>query len=187
MNVFVLRNLVVLLMLIVIVAIIAVTSGVAQPNSANAPKSTACAAPEYHQFDFFLGDWDAFDVDKPNSVVARTRIDAILDGCVVLEDYQGSDGHNGQSFSLYDATTKTWHQSWVTNRGELLLLDGRFENGEMVLSGHDIHNGKPREVRGTWRAVEGGVRETAVISLDQGKTWSPWFDLIFRPHTAGRK
>jgi disulfide bond formation protein DsbB len=32
------------------------------PLSANAPQPSACAAPEYHQFDFWLGDWDAYDV-----------------------------------------------------------------------------------------------------------------------------
>ncbi len=29
-----------------------------------------------------------------------------------------------------------------------------------------------------------GVRETAVTSADDGKTWAPLFDLVFRPHTA---
>jgi hypothetical protein len=154
----------------------------AQPTS-KAP----CAAPEYHQFDFFVGDWDAFDldkpsVDKPNAVVAHNRVDAILEGCVVLEDYEDTSGHHGESFSIYDATKKMWHQTWVTNRGELLLLDGEFHDGQMSLSGHDVHEGKPREVRGVWRVESGGVRETAVESFDGGKTWQPWFDLIFRPH-----
>jgi hypothetical protein len=37
-------------------------------------------------------------------------------------------------------------------------------------------------VRGTWKPADGGVRETAIVSTDAGKTWQPWFDLIFRPH-----
>jgi len=56
----------------------------------------------------------------------------------------------------------------------------------MVLSGSDLTpTGEKREVRGVWKPVEGGVRETAVTSLDAGKTWQPWFDLMFRPHTSG--
>jgi ketosteroid isomerase-like protein len=31
--------------------------------------------------------------------------------------------------------------------------------------------------------MSGGVRETAVTSTDGGKSWKPWFDLVFRPHT----
>jgi hypothetical protein len=49
----------------------------------------------------------------------------------------------------------------------------------MTLSGEQ--DGKTL-VRGTWRAVEGAVREIAVKSSDGGKTWTPWFDLTFRPH-----
>jgi hypothetical protein len=33
-----------------------------------------------------------------------------------------------------------------------------------------------------WKPVNGGVRETAFSSTNGGKTWKPWFDLMFRPH-----
>jgi hypothetical protein len=145
-------------------------------------KSTSCSGPEYHQFDFWIGDWDAFSADKPGTLEARLRVDRILGGCVVREDYRDVHGHEGQSFSIYDASRRMWHQTWVTNRGELLLLDGSLQNGEMILSGHDLHNGKPRQVCGIWKAEKDGVRERAFTSLDEGKTWTPWFDLMFRPH-----
>jgi hypothetical protein len=149
-------------------------------SAAEPQKLTRCVAPEYRQFDFWAGDWDAFDVANPATKVARTRVDLVLDGCVLLEDYEGADGHRGQSFSLYDGSRKIWHQSWVTNRGELLLIDGRVEHGMMVMSGED--RAKGALVRGTWKPEKGNVRETAVTSTDGGKTWKPWFDLVFRPH-----
>ncbi len=140
-----------------------------------------CAAPEYRQFDFWIGDWDVFDVDNPTVRVARVRVDRILDGCVLREDYEDASGHKGQSFSIYDASRRVWHQSWVTNRGQLLVIEGEFQRGEMVLKGADrTASGRKRQVRGAWRAVEGGVRETAVTSIDGGKTWKLWFDLLFR-------
>ena len=145
-------------------------------------KPAPCATPEYRQFDFWLGDWDAFDFDNPTTKVARTRVDLILDGCVLLENYEGADGHKGQSFSVYDSSRKVWHQSWVTNRGELLVIEGKFEAGEMVLSGVDRTAAGQPLVRGIWKPVNGGVREIAVTSSDGGKTWKPWFDLLFRPH-----
>lgn len=155
-------------------------------QASTATKISPCSAPEFHQLDFWAGDWDVFDVDNPGTQVARVKVDRILDGCVLREDYQDTAGHKGQSFSIYDAALKTWHQSWVTNRGQLLLLDGGVRGDEIVLSATEhMLEGKNKVIRGTWKPVQGGVRETAVTSLDDGKSWKPWFDLMFRPHAAG--
>jgi len=35
------------------------------PLAAGETAKQNCTAPEYHQFDFWLGDWDAFDADNP--------------------------------------------------------------------------------------------------------------------------
>lgn len=157
-------------------------TGAASIRSADNPKSNFCSAPEYHQFDFWIGDWDAFEGNSATPD-ARLHVDRILDGCVLREDYQDTNGMKGQSFSIYDASRKFWHQTWVTNRGRLLIIEGGFRNGEMVLSGTDLtENGLQRQVRGTWKPVRGGVRETAIVSTDRGKTWKPWFDILFRPH-----
>ena len=143
--------------------------------------SSSCSTAEYRQFDFWLGDWDAFDA-ATHAKDSRVRVTSILDGCVIHEDYQSVDGHKGESFSIYDASRKVWHQTWVTNRGRLLIIEGRFENGSMILNGADLtETGRERHVRGLWKTENGGVRETAFTSLD-GKTWQPWFDLLFRPH-----
>ncbi|MGA9507293.1 MAG: hypothetical protein WBV55_01470 [Candidatus Sulfotelmatobacter sp.] len=70
----------------------------------------------------------------------------------------------------------------------MLVIEGGFTDGEMVLTGADrTAAGRERLVRGNWKAEGAGVRETAVretavYSMDGGKTWKPWFDLIFRAH-----
>jgi Domain of unknown function (DUF4440) len=141
-------------------------------------KSAAyCFDPKYHQFDFWVGNWDVFEFGNPTKV-AHARIDSILGGCVLREEYDGADGHQGQSFSIYDAMRKVWHQTWVTNRGELLQVEGRIEHGQMVLRGTNLNGAL---VRGTWTPIKGEVRETAVSSKDGGNSWQPWFDLMFRP------
>lgn len=131
-----------------------------------------------------MGDWDAFDVDNPTVVVARTRVTPLLQGCVLLERYDGTNGTSGESFSIYDASRKIWHQSWVTNRGQLLVIEGNEHAGAMVLSGGFVSkDGVKTIIRGTWRPIVGGVRESASTSIDGGKTWKPLFDLLFRPHS----
>jgi len=138
-----------------------------------------CGNAAYHQFDFWTGDWDVFDVGSPTKV-AHARVDSILEGCVLREDYRSKNGHEGQSFTIYDASRKLWHQTWVTSDGVLLEIEGRFENNEMVLSGK---NQKGELVRGAWKPVNGEVREFAQKSADDGKTWDPWFDIMFRRAT----
>jgi hypothetical protein len=146
-------------------------------------KSRSCAAPEYHQFDFWVGDWDAFEQAAPDKVIARNHVEWILEGCVLREVYEQRDGLVGQSFSIYDAKRKVWHQSWVTNRGQLLVLEGGLQGERMVLTGFDHPTESKRVLlRGTWTRVPDGVRETAETSGDGGKSWKPLFDIDFRPH-----
>ena len=151
-----------------------------------APPTAACSGWEYRQFDFFAGDWDTYDVADSTKIIARNRVTPMLDGCALREVYEQKNGLRGESFSTYDAARRLWHQSWVTNRGTLLLLDGRLQRDRMVLTGTERQtDGSSSLLRGIWRAQGGTVRETAERSTDGGKTWTPVFDIVFRPH-AGR-
>lgn len=119
-------------------------------TAAQSQKRAACVAPEYRQFDFWLGDWDTFELNAPDKSIARNHVDGILDGCALREVYEQTDGLTGQSFTIYDATRKVWHQSWVTNRGQLLTIEGVLQNDRMVLVGDDrAADGKVRKLRGT--------------------------------------
>ena len=141
-----------------------------------------CASPEYREFDFWVGDWDVFETEGATKV-ARVRVDRILDGCVLRERYEDEAGLRGESFSIYDTGRRVWHQTWVTNHGQLLTLEGQMQRGEMILAGLTRNSdGLENHVRGTWKPLDGGVRETAVRSSDAGKTWNQWFDLSFRRH-----
>jgi hypothetical protein len=156
--------------------------GGAPSGAPNTAGQAGCASPTYRQFDFWLGDWDVFD-SHTQAKVARVHVTRTLDDCVLLEDYRGSEGHEGESFSIYDGPRGVWHQTWVTNRGQLLVIEGGLRGGAMELSGSErLADGTLRLVRGTWQASQDGVREVAVRSIDGGRTWAEWFDLIFRPH-----
>jgi hypothetical protein len=148
----------------------------------NTGKNSFCSSPEYRQFDFWLGDWDAIEVGS-TTPEARVKVTSVLEGCAVREEYDATDGHKGESLSIYDKSRNAWHQSWFTNRGQFLAIEGRFTAGAMVLTGSDqTTNGKRRLVRGMWKPEGNNVRETAWRSTDNGKTWEPWFDLEFHPH-----
>jgi hypothetical protein len=89
-----------------------------------AAPSAACSAPEYHRLNFWLGDWDSYGGNGQGPSEARNRVTSILGGCVILENYRGTDGLHGESFTIYDASRHVWHQTWVTNRGRWLVLEG---------------------------------------------------------------
>jgi len=149
-------------------------------NYCYAQNSSPCTSPEYRQFDFWIGDWDVFETDSGTST-AHVRVDGILGGCVLHEHYEDNTGAVGDSFTTYDVGRKLWHQTWVTNRGRLLTIEGSAENGAMTLSGaYYREDGAEVRVRGIWAPMGGTVREWAVTSSDAGKTWQPWFDLSFR-------
>ncbi|HEY2849827.1 MAG TPA: hypothetical protein VGI97_08115, partial [Gemmatimonadaceae bacterium] len=144
------------------------TSGAVR--AADARRATAaCAGAEFREFDFFVGEWDVYDVGS-SKLKAHNSVSRMLDGCAVREVYRRLDGYTGESFSTYDASRRRWHQSWVTNQGELLLLDGGMKDGAMMLAGPEQPtNGTASTIRGVWkREANGSVRETAERTTDGG-------------------
>src|SRR5262249_5558584 len=114
---------------------------------------------------------------------ARAHVDAIAQGCAIHELYEQSDGLIGDSILSYDPVRKQWQQTWVTNRGALMVILGGFKDGALVLEG-EVHlkDGSTVVQRITWQRKDDGVREFAVLSKDAGKTWAPSFDVLFRKH-----
>lgn len=154
------------------------------PVFARAPEPT-CSAPPYHQFDFWVGDWDVFE-EGGSVQEAHATVTRVQNGCGLREQYQGTDGSSGESLSMYDPATDQWQQTWVSNRGQIVLIYGKLQDQSMVLRGTDHNPAGQRLVRGVWSPENNGVRETAERSSDGGKSWAPWFDLSFRPHVSPR-
>ena len=96
-----------------------------------------CAAPQYRQFDFWLGQWEV--IDPTGTTFQGTNIiESELDGCVVEENWTGAGGVSGRSINFYDASADVWSQMWVAAGGGLggvLLLEGGLVGESMVMSG----------------------------------------------------
>lgn len=157
---------------------------VASPNATTPPPPNCSSAAEYHQLDFWIGDWDTFETDAPGGQSeARTHVASIAQGCAIHELYEQTDGLIGDSILSYDPVRKQWQQTWVTNRGAIMVIVGNFKDGALVLEGEaHLKNGVSLTQRIFWKAQEKGVREWAVSSKDGGKTWEPAFDVLFRKH-----
>src|SRR5262245_5513099 len=105
----------------------------AAPPAKTPPLPPDCKAAEFRQFDFWLGEWT---VPAPGGKPpGHSRIESILDGCVILENWQGGSGYTGKSFNIYNRETGHWEQFWVDTTGSRLHLVGGLVDGKMVLSG----------------------------------------------------
>jgi len=101
--------------------------------------------PNFQQFDFWLGTWDV--KGHEGQEYGHNTIEAILDGCVLLENWTGAKSSKGKSFNFYDRHSGKWIQRWVDNSGGNLDLKGDIVNGAAVFlgksknrKGEDIHN-----------------------------------------------
>lgn len=134
------------------------------------------------QFDFWVGSWECHT--QSGQLAGTNRIEKILDGRVLQENWESAGGSPGKSFNIYDAVTDTWHQTWVDASGTLLLLDGGLlEDGSMLMEGtRPAAGGGEVRHRITWTPMDGGqVNQVWDTSSDRGDSWTNAVDLIYSP------
>lgn len=145
-------------------------------------KPCPCCTPEFRQFDFWLGDWEAYNPD--NKLAGTNHIILLQDSCMVQENWvSATPGYTGTSYNFYDPQSEKWHQTWVDNQGGSLLLSGKLENGKMVLWSDVMKSqkGEPYRNRITWTPnADGSVRQHWEITKDEGKSWTTLFDGLYK-------
>jgi hypothetical protein len=146
-----------------------------------------CSLPVFRQFDFWIGNWEAF---APNgNKGGDSKISIILDSCVILEEWTSAGAQqglifSGKSFNMYNAATKQWQQTWVDNTGNTTeFLRGEGAEGKIVYYADKVTgpNGKPFMRRLTFTKLSNDkVRQYGELSNDGGKTWTTEYDLEYR-------
>ncbi len=142
-------------------------------------QSQGCPGPEYHLFDFWIGDWDVF---SGGAKAGENSIKPILDGCVLQETWTGSAGGKGTSLNYYNPSTHKWNQYWVWQNGRPLgVMEGEFKDGQMTLGSAVIGpDGKKIHHRITWTAnADGTVRQLWETSAN-GNDWAVAFDGLYK-------
>ncbi len=150
---------------------------------ANPPAN--CTAPEYRQFDFWIGEWRVFRTARPHETVGSSIVESLYNGCGIRENWQPFTLNTGGSLNSYDRAMRKWRQTWVDSSGSRVDFEGGLIDGKMVLTGFwqgFAGPGKDALVRMTWSRLEGGaVRQMGESSRDEGRSWSPSFDFTYRP------
>ena len=147
------------------------------------PTSAACTAPQYRQFDFWLGEWDLVGSDGKKS--AEDRVVQVLGGCALQENWTGVKSGQGLSFSAYDPATKHWHQTLMDDSGAVLKLEGEFADGKMILVGQrpsQKEKGVTITHRIAWNTMpDHRVKQYWEASTNGGRTWRPVFEGYYVP------
>jgi len=157
-----------------ILAIALAQTAAAAPVATPAP----CAAPEYHQLDFWVGRWDVYPTGK-DKLVAHSLIEKVY-GCGIRENWMPLSNQPGGSLSTYVPAEKHWEQFWIDSSGSRAQFAGGWNGSAMVITGKW---GGPLVRMSYSKNADGSVRQFGEQSTDDGKTWKPSFDFTYR-HAA---
>jgi hypothetical protein len=141
------------------------------------------ASPREREFDFWIGEWDlTWGVDKRGT----NRIESILDGHVIQENFDGAPAaaFRGISLSVYNHDIGKWQQTWVDNTGGYLDFTGEFRHAKMELSRTALESGKPVLQRMVWfNILQDELDWNWERSEDSGQTWQ----VLWSIHYTKRK
>ena len=149
-----------------------------------------CSGPEYRQFDFWVGNWEVFNVKGQKA--GDSRVSLLLDSCTVFEEWTSATVQKGlrfagKSFNTYNSGEKRWQQYWIDNTGSVTeYFNGHFEKDKMIVQTDNQHINDT-----TWliqkmtffNLGKDKVRQFGENSNDGGKTWKTSFDLEYRRKT----
>lgn len=151
----------------------------AKPGAAKPPA-------ELEQFAFWVGEWDVFSANGGRA--GSSRVERILGGWVLLENWSGADGMQGKSFNSYDVARGCWRQHWVDDRGQALdFHNGKLENGALTFhaSWKDASGAVIRRRMSFTDLGEKGVRQYSERSSDEGQSWQQEYELFYRRRAGG--
>jgi tetratricopeptide (TPR) repeat protein len=140
------------------------------------------ADPNYHAFDFWIGEWDVQPTGAQRGPIgsgATSVIERQLEGCVIQENWLPQGPGAGKSFNIYNSVTRQWEQYYVDTRGTITLYTGTFhDDGNLYYEATQF--GTTSRIRMTFfNQGPSQVRQLGHISNDGGKTWTVTFDLTY--------
>ena len=150
---------------------------------AQTPPQYGCDSPESKLLDFWVGSWDlSYTGPSGKPVTSRNRITKVLDGCAILEEFDGGAGTKlmGRSYSVYDRATKRWRQTWVDNTASYLELDGATVDGNMAFVRTAEVKGRKSHQRMVWRDVKPDSLTWLWQTSPDGQSWTTQWEIAYK-------
>ena len=145
-------------------------SGPLQAAAPAEPPQRDCSGAQYRQLDFRLGEFEVTGMEGARA--GDSRVESILSGCVMVEHWHGPIRGHGQAIFYYDREDRRWHMTFVSDEGEVLVMDGVFDGDALILRGKGAVADFRGQHRMTWSPLPGeGVKQVWEFSIDNGSTW----------------
>ena len=143
------------------------------------------ASAKSHEFDFWVGEWD---VQIAGQTVGTNIIQRLEEGCLIQENWTGTNGGSGKSMNFFNPTTGRWRQTYIGANQTIWEMTGEYRDGAMRYDGQVFSPRGTVLTRVTFYNLEPNrLRHTEDNSSDGGKTWTNVWDAIYVRKATSQK
>ncbi len=145
--------------------------------------------PEAKKFDFWIGEWKVYNPQKQK--VGDSKIEKILKGAVILENWTGVSGYTGKSFNHFNMDKKKWEQYWVDQNSNSIYFEGNYDSTKKAIVYYSYDHAK--DISSYIRRLSfynlgaNKVRQFSQRSTDNGETWTTEYDFTYIRKTNDSK
>ncbi|MBS1515835.1 MAG: tetratricopeptide repeat protein [Bacteroidetes bacterium] len=133
-----------------------------------------------NEFEFWVGEWNVYTT--LGNKAGESKIEKILNDCVILENWTNAGGRKGKSFNMINSNTGDWEQTWVDDSGNTTeFKKGKLEGNALSLMAEikDAENKKQYYRMTFFKNPDGTVRQLGETSYDN-KEWQVSYDLLYK-------
>jgi tetratricopeptide (TPR) repeat protein len=140
---------------------------------------------QLRQFDFWIGEWDAY-VRGTNNLAGHSKIEMASGGCMILENWTSvGAAFNGKSMNFVDPVSGKWKQVWIgsgQSPNATEFLNGEYRDGAMRFEFETLNAQGAKQQIHFYFFNEGPdqVRQFHETSVDGGKTWTTTYDFTYK-------
>jgi hypothetical protein len=139
--------------------------------------------PQAREFDFWVGEWDAF-VTGTSNLAGTSKIEIASGGCMILENWTSvGQPFSGKSINYVDPLTLKWKQVWVGSNGLNVseFLNGEYNNGAMRFEFEQkTKTGAVQKIKFHFYNIsQNEVRQVHQTS-DDGQSWKTTYDFTYK-------
>jgi Tetratricopeptide repeat len=137
--------------------------------------------PEAKKFDFWVGEWNVYNPQDQKT--GDSKIEKILNGAVILENWTGVNGYTGKSFNHYDMNNEKWVQYWIDQNSSSIYFEGNYDSTKNAIVFYSYDHAKDESpyirMLTFFDIAPDTVRQFSQRSTDKGESWSTEYDFTY--------